>query len=66
VLALADDRHAQAAVEGVRAQMIDEMFVKFVSLEDLAAMAERYDGLRQWSSDFTTRYLDLSPVMASG
>ena len=65
-LALADDRHARVAVEGVRAQVIDEAFVKFASLEDLADTASRHDSLRSWASEFATRYLDLSPVLADG
>ena len=62
VLSLADDRHARTAIEGVRAQVMDEAFVKFVSLEDLVEVASHHDGLRQWSNDFATRYVDLTPV----
>lgn len=62
VLSLADDRHARTAVEGVRAQVVDESFVKFVSLEDLVEVASHHDSLRKWSNDFATRYLDLTPV----
>lgn len=66
VLSLADDRQAHVAVHGVRAQVVDERFVKFVSLEDLVQVASHHDGLRKWSSDFVTRYLDLRPVMTDG
>lgn len=62
VLALADDRHARVAAEGVRAQVVDEAFVKFASLEDLAESGSRHAGLRPWASEFAIRYLDLSPV----
>lgn len=62
VLSLADDRHAKVAVEGVRNQIVDESFVKFASLEDLAAAAGRHEALDAWAGEFTTRYLDLSPV----
>lgn len=64
VLSLADDRHARAAVEGVRAQVVNEDFVKFASLEDLVEAAKRLDGLRGWASGFAARYLDLL-VLAS-
>jgi hypothetical protein len=66
VLSLADDRHARTAVEGVRAQVVDEALVKCVSLEELVKAASHHDGLRTWSSDFATRYLDLGPVTTSG
>ena len=66
VLSLADDRHARTAVEGVRAQVVDEALVKFVSLEKLVEAASDHDGLRTWSRDFATRYLDLGPVMSGG
>ena len=62
VLSLADDRHARTAVEGVRAQVVDESFVTFVSLEDVVEVARHHDSLRKWSNDFATRYLDLTPV----
>ena len=62
VLSLADDRHARLAVEGVRAQVVDETFVKFASLENLAEAASRHCNLRSWASEFATRYLDLTPV----
>lgn len=62
VLSLADDRHARAAVDGVRSQVVDESFVKFASLEDLAAAAGRHEGLEAWAGEFMTRYLDLTPV----
>lgn len=65
VLSLADDRHARVAVDGVKAQVVDDTFVKFVSLEDLVQAASNHDSLRTWSSDFESRYLDLSPVLAS-
>lgn len=63
VLSLANDRHARAAVEGVRAQVVNYEFVKSVSLEDLAMAASRYASLRSWATAFQTRYLDLSPVV---
>ena len=66
VLSLADDRHARVAVEGVRAQVIHENFVKFASLEDLAEAARQHDGLRGWARKFAARYLDLTPVGADG
>lgn len=62
VLSLADDRHAQVAVERVRAQMIYHDFVKFVPLEDLTERAERHEALRPWADGFRTRYLDLTPL----
>jgi hypothetical protein len=62
VLSLDDDRHARAAINGVRAQVVDERFVRFASLQDLARAAASYEGLRTWATDFTTRYLDLRPV----
>jgi hypothetical protein len=62
VLSLADDRRARAAVDGVRTHVVDKAFVKFASLEDLAEMANRFEGLRMWANDFSTRYLDLAPV----
>ena len=62
VLSLADDRHARVAVEGVRAQVIDEDFVKFASLEELAEGALQHEGLRGWATEFAVRYLDLTPV----
>lgn len=62
VLSLADDTHARLAGEGVRAQVVDETFVRLASLEDLAETASRHDSLRPWASEFATRYLDLSPV----
>ena len=62
VLSLSDDRHAKVAVEGVRAHVIDEDFVKFASLEELVEAARRHDGLRRWASEFDARYLDLTPL----
>ena len=62
VLSLADDRHARVAVEGVRAQVVDEAFVRFASLEDLAEAASQHASLRTWASVFSARYLDLAPV----
>jgi hypothetical protein len=62
VLSLADDRHARVAVDGVRAQVIEEDFVKFASLEELAERAGQHDGLRGWATEFAVRYLDLTPV----
>lgn len=62
VLSLADDHHARAAVDGVRAHVVNEAFVKFASLENVTEIAGHYEGLREWANDFTTRYLDLSPV----
>lgn len=66
VMSLADDRRARAAVDGVRAEVVDETFVKFAPLEDLVETAKRYQGLRGWGIDFATRYLDLTPVTAIG
>ena len=62
VLSLTDDHHARVAVEGVRAQVLDEAFVKFASLEDLAEAASQHASLQTWASEFNARYLDLAPV----
>ena len=63
VVSLGDDRHAKAAVDGVRAHMLEESFVKFVSLESLTQEASTRPALREWATTFSTRYLDLSPVL---
>lgn len=62
VLSLADDRRAQAAVEGVREQLVENSFLRSVSLEALTQTAEATQALRLWAETFRTRYLDLTPV----
>jgi PD-(D/E)XK nuclease superfamily protein len=64
VLSLADDRHAAAAVEGVRADVVDPSLVSFVALEDLVDEAAAVPELAEWGAAFSTRYLDLTPVLS--
>jgi hypothetical protein len=62
VLSLEDDRHAHAAVNDVREQVVDPSFTKFLSLETLCRIALGYEGLRDWAELLSKRYFDTSPV----
>lgn len=66
VLALNDDARGRNAVRDVSAELTVENFVTFVALEDVARAARAISGLDSWAEAFTTRYLDLTPVVGDG
>lgn len=62
VVALSDDRHAQSAVAGVTAAMVDPGRSRSVPLEVVVREAKAVDALRSSAIEFERRYLDLSMV----
>lgn len=65
VVACKDDRTAEAAVRGLREQLLaPDDLVRHVSLEDLIEHALKRPALAEWAGEFRRRYVDLSPVIS--
>lgn len=64
VVACKNDRTAEAAVRGVRDQLLaPDDLVRHVALEDLIEHALKRPALAEWAAAFERRYLDLTPVL---
>jgi hypothetical protein len=64
VISCAEDKTAKKAVEGVRAQRTEgDGLIQQLSLEKIMEHAQGVPALAEWSRKFTTRYLDLRPVI---
>lgn len=67
ILSMSGDGGVAQAVAGVSAEVTDESAVPLVgTVEDLVAGALRERALRPWAQALHRRYVDLSPVAATG